>query len=413
MIASTAWVASPLVEVNYTSLPGTALRKEYNFIQYDKNKVHFEGNKEKWNILFKKFEQLAFNGSGKVSVVHIGGSHVQGGFLTDRLRANFTEMVYGAEGERGFVFPYNMAKSNCPKSVQCDWTGKWEGCRNSVSSDNCLWGMSGVSATCYDSSASVTLSATGYDGNTYSFGRVKIFNQRSSNVTIVADSNVTILSMKENPLNGYTEIEFTPYVNKLHFTFQKTDNEPSYFAFQGAYLGGEKSGLSYHAIGVNGASTKSYLRCGMFDQQLETLKPDLAIFGIGINDANVPEGEFDASQYEARYDSLIKKFLVVNPNVCLIFITNNDTYYHKSYPNRNAIKVQQSMYRLAKKYDGAVYDLFEVMGGLGSIRNWQNAQLAASDKIHLTKRGYELQADMMSTAFKEAFGNYLDKKQTP
>jgi lysophospholipase L1-like esterase len=71
------------------------------------------------------------------------------------------------------------------------------------------------------------------------------------------------------------------------------------------------------------------------------------------------------------------------------------------------------MYRLAAKYNGAVYDLFEIMGGLGSIRKWQNADLAASDKIHLSKKGYELQADMMTFAFREAFGNYLDKKHTP
>ncbi len=413
LIASTAWVIYPAVDVASTSLPGSVLRKEYSFIQYDQNKIHIDGRKEKWNNLFRKFENLAFNGTGKISIVHIGGSHVQGGFLTDRLRANFNEMVYGAEGERGFVFPYNLAKSNSPKSIQCDWTGNWEGCRNSVSSDDCLWGMSGVSATCYDSTATVTLAASGYSGVPYSYGTIKIYNQRSSNVQIDADTNVTLLKVTEDPVTGFTEFVFTPYVNKFQFTFRKTDPEPSYFTFQGAYLGEEKSGLSYHAIGVNGASTRSYLRCGLFDNQLETLHPDLAIFGIGVNDANVAEGSFDVVQYEERYDSLIQKFLVVNPNTCILFVTNNDTYYHRSYPNRNAIKVQQSMYRLARKYDGAVYDLFEIMGGLGSIRNWQNAQLAAADKIHLSKRGYELQADMMSTAFREAFGNYLDKKQNP
>lgn len=401
------------MDVANTSHPGSVLRKEYSFIQYDQNKIHFDGRKEKWNNLFRKFENLAFNGTGKISIVHIGGSHVQGGFLTDRLRANFNEMVYGAEGERGFVFPYNIANSNNPKSIQCDWTGMWEGCRNSVSSDECLWGMSGVSATCHDSTATVTLAASSYSGVPYSYGTIKIYNQRSSNVQIDADTNVTLLKVTEDPVTGFTEFVFSPYVNKFQFTFHKTDLEPSYFTFQGAYLGEEKSGLSYHAIGVNGASTRSYLRCGLFDNQLATLHPDLAIFGIGLNDANVAEGSFDAVQYEERYDSLIQKFLVINPNTCILFITNNDTYYHKSYPNRNAIKVQQSMYRLARKYDGAVYDLFEIMGGLGSIRNWQNAQLAVADKIHLSKRGYELQADMMGTAFREAFGNYLDKKQNP
>jgi lysophospholipase L1-like esterase len=107
---------------------------------------------------------------------------------------------------------------------------------------------------------------------------------------------------------------------------------------------------------------------------------------------------------------LISSFLNANPDACVLFVTNNDTYYQKKYPNKNALKVQDSMYRLAAKYDGAVYDLFEIMGGLGSIKQWQHAQLAASDKIHLSKKGYELQADLMTIAFREAFGDYLDRK---
>lgn len=413
LIVASAWIISPEKGLTSARMPGLKLEEEFDFIKYNQNKISIDGKQAKWNKLFEKFENLAFNGKGKISIVHIGGSHVQGGFLTDRMRADFTNLVYGAAGERGFVFPYEMAKSNSPKSIRCDWTGRWTGCRNSVSNDECLWGISGISSTSYDSTASVSLSAYNYDTIAYSFGRVRIYNQRSANVQIDADTTVTLLKIIEDPISGYTELFFTPYVTTLNFSFHKTDIEPSFFTFQGAYLGDSQKGLSYHAIGVNGASTRSFLRCGLFEEQLQTLKPDLAIFGIGVNDANVPEGDFDASLYETRYDSLIQKFLAVNPEACVLFVTNNDTYYHKNHPNKNAIKVQETMYRLAAKYDGAVYDLFEIMGGLGSIKKWQNAELAAADKIHLSKRGYELQADMMTLAFREAFGNYLDKKYVP
>jgi lysophospholipase L1-like esterase len=408
-----AWIIVPSDKPTASRMPGMRIEEEFEFIKYDRNKISINGQKDKWNQLFARFENLAFNGKGKISIVHIGGSHVQGGFLTDRMRANFSEMVYGAEAERGFVFPFKLAKSNSPKSIQCAWTGTWDGCRNSVNDDECYWGMSGISATCYDSTASVALTALSYDSIPYSYGKVRIYHQQSPNVQLDADTNVTLLSVTEDPASGYTEFVFTPFVTSLNFRFHRTDCEPSFFTFQGAYLGDEENGISYNAIGVNGASTRSYLRCGLFEQQLQTIHPDLAIFGIGVNDANVPDGDFDAALYEARYDSLISKFLTVNPDACVLFVTNNDTYYHKSHPNRNAIQVQETMYRLAAKYDGAVYDLFEIMGGLGSIRQWQNANLAAADKIHLSKKGYELQADMMTAAFREAFGNYLDKKHAP
>lgn len=382
----------------------------YDFIQYEKNQLHIVNPEQRWNNLFDRFEELAFAGDGKISIVHIGGSHVQGGFLTDRLRKNFASMVFNAAGERGFVFPYEIAKTNSPKSIQCNWSGTWTGCRNSVSTDDCLWGMSGINATCYDRHASVSISSKLADSTLYTFSKVRIYHDNSRNVVIDTDTNVRIIHSFTDTLSGYTEYAFTPEVSTLNFGYHTTDSLPGYFTLQGVYLGESSSGITYNAIGVNGASTRSYLKCERFGEHLQTLHPDLAIFGIGINDANVPEGDFNASLYEARYDTLIQYFRNANPEACILFVTNNDTYYQKRYPNKNAIAVQQVMYNLAKKYDGAVFDLFEIMGGLGSINDWQQAQLAASDRIHLSKKGYELQADLMAYAFQKALGDYLDQK---
>ncbi len=383
---------------------------DYSFIRYEKNSIDLHATHSKWDNLFSKMEQIAFSGTGKVSIVHIGGSHVQGGFLSDRLRSNFQNMVYGAVGERGFIFPYEMAKTNSPKSIKAKWTGKWQGCRNALSTDNCEWGMSGINATTTDQNASVSIKALNSDSTFCKFNSAKIYYSKSENVVLNIDSSMQVLATNENVSAGYCEYVFSSEYNELKFNIQSIDSLPSSFSLQGVYMGNGSNGITYNAIGVNGASTKSYLRCAQFDEQMKTLNPDLVIFGIGVNDANVPETDFDAEAYEARYDSLCKVFLAVNPNACFLFVTNNDTYYRQSYPNKNALKVRDTMQNLAKKYDGAVYDLFEIMGGLGSIDQWQNASLAAKDKIHLSKKGYELQADMMTSAFREAFGNYLDNR---
>lgn len=46
------------------------------------------------------------------------------------------------------------------------------------------------------------------------------------------------------------------------------------------------SGITYHAVGVNGASVPSYLKCEYFENDLSFIKPDLCVFAIGINDAS-------------------------------------------------------------------------------------------------------------------------------
>ncbi|MEY3398885.1 MAG: hypothetical protein RL220_1479 [Bacteroidota bacterium] len=355
--------------------------------------------------------RLYLDGEGLVSIVHIGGSHVQAGYLTDRMRANFVSVAGGVMAERGFLFPYKLAGSNSPASVRCKWTGNWTGCRNALSTSNCDWGMSGITASTSDSTATVKLWAMRSDSTTYKFNMVRIMHPDhlpdgwSMKIDSVGSHHRHIRKY------GYTEFHLSEYTDTLRISIARLDSSAGEFSLQGIYLGeqdrSEASGIVYNPIGVNGAGTYSYLRCKDFGKQLHAVTPDLVIFGIGVNDANVPESDFMPEVYEARYDSLIQTIRSVNPDCAFLFITNNDTYYNKRYPNRNAFKVRETMLRLAEKHHGAVYDLFNVMGGLGSISDWRDAKLASSDLVHLTREGYELQADMMFQAIRDALGDYM------
>ena len=71
----------------------------------------------------------------------------------------------------------------------------------------------------------------------------------------------------------------------MSFLIKKKENLESKFYFFGFRLDNNKNGISYHSIGVNGASVPSYLRCEFLEKQLSLIIPDLVIFSIGINDA--------------------------------------------------------------------------------------------------------------------------------
>ena len=91
-------------------------------------------------------------------------------------------------------------------------------------------------------------------------------------------------------------------------------------------------------------------------------------------------------------------------------MNKNDSYFQGRYPNPNAYKVRESMIRVAKEENAAVWDLFEIMGGLDAIRLWDSFGLAASDRIHFTRSGYVLQADLLFAAIKAAYGDYLSAR---
>ena len=67
------------------------------------------------------------------------------------------------------------------------------------------------------------------------------------------------------------------------------------------------------------------------------------------------------------------------------------------------------MIRLATKHNAAMWDMYHVMGGLGSIKTWQKHGLAKTDKIHLTTDGYKLMGDLMFSAIMKGYADYTNK----
>ena len=67
-------------------------------------------------------------------------------------------------------------------------------------------------------------------------------------------------------------------------------------------------------------------------------------------------------------------------------------------PNANGRVVQEAFYDLAKEYKGAVWDLFDIMGGYGSVDSWELEGLVRRDRLHFTVDGYNLLGDLLYNA---------------
>ena len=152
----------------------------------------------------------------------------------------------------------------------------------------------------------------------------------------------------------------------------------------------------------------SYLRCDDFERDLALIQPDLVILGIGINDAI--DKDFNANTFKQNYRELISIILDVNPDCALLFVTNNDSYKSRKKRRRriyevnpNGKVVEKAFMDLAKEYNAAVWDQFDIMGGMCSMKKWQNEGLAQRDKVHFTKDGYILMGDLLFNALIERY----------
>ena len=181
---------------------------------------------------------------------------------------------------------------------------------------------------------------------------------------------------------------------------KKSSDSPD-FMLRGFSIENSSPGFYYGVMGVNGASTNSFLRCPLFVSELSTIPPDLVIFSLGVNDTHDPN--FSKEAFKNRYDSLITLVKKASPNCAIMFTTVTDNYMTRKASNKRPIKAQEAMYELMEKHNACVYDLYAVMGGYKSIYKWYKAGFAAKDKVHFNAKGYKLIGNLMFDAINRSY----------
>ncbi len=383
--------------------------QDYNFICYNKNEFVFSQKSHYLNRFYSKFDSLISQGKGTINIVHIGASHVQADQMTGRLRENLYNLLPDLISSRGLLFPYAAAKSNHPYNYYSTLTGNWNSCRNVESKKSCTLGIAGISASTTDTLAGFTFFFKRNIYPEFRFNEITVLHATGEcfyDIELLVDDSVKCF---KTTYDGCTVFETDVLIDTLNFKVFKTDSMQDAFELYGVIAGkSNTNGIVYNAIGVNGASVQSFLRCFLFKEDMALLKPDLVILSLGIND--VQDKNFSVDNFEKNYDLLINNIKRVNPNVSIIITTNSDSYYKRKYPNKNSELAVDAIYRLIEKHENTVlWDWFNIMGGLGAVKKWEKNKLAKKDLVHFTKEGYFLIGDLFYSAFIKAYENYLSQ----
>ena len=377
------------------------IHEKYNVLAYaDSSKAFIR--------FFDKLDSVYRGENTKVHIFHIGGSHVQADIYSNKLRTYLQNMSPTAQGQRGFVFPFNLASTNNPVNYRIEGNKeRWKGFRSSVGKESSLWGLSGITAVLTDTMDILKISAN-YKNTTlhpYTFDRIRIFCDAppAAFCIRVLDSLNFIVSERRDTVAGFVEFQLDKEIATLSLEIRRTDSTGNpQFKLMGFELMNNHPGVEFTSIGVNGASFESYRRCTAFEKQLSLYKPDLFIISIGTNDGYTPD--FDSLKYEAYYEAFLQMIWRVNPECAILLTVPNDVYYKKKYPNKNT-RIQQSIiHRLARKHNMAVWDFYAVMGGLGSSQEWYHKNWMPRDRIHFTSTGYSIKSDLLLKALATQWG---------
>lgn len=376
---------------------------DYLCVNYDENKLIIPGDSYLLKDLYKKIDKISATGQGKLSILHIGGSHVQAGVFSHRLRVNFRNFIGDYTASKGAIFPFKSMGTNAPKNYSMIATTKCDKARCTDKVPLLPLGLKGAALSIVDSSTIVKFDLNSTEEELWQYDKLTILGDAKN-------GSIYPLLILENDTLHPKKLENSAYVFELPtmvsngqilFSGLLTKNDS--FIFRGIIPENSNSGLTYHEAGINGATVSSWLRCDYFDKEIQHINPDVVIFAIGINDANVSPVKFDNNKFKSNYRKLIDKIKRINPNVLCLFVTNNDCKLNiKGYRgqfNPNTQHAEQAFIELAKEYNGVVWDLYKVMGGFGSSEQWVDSQLMQPDYIHFKREGYELLGDLLYNAF--------------
>ncbi|MBX3102748.1 MAG: LysM peptidoglycan-binding domain-containing protein [Bacteroidetes bacterium] len=380
-----------------------AFKDKYAFIDYESNFFLWQNASAMQHF----FDALKDSRSRKVTVVHIGDSHVQADIGTGHIR-NFLQQVFGPGG-RGLIFPYACAKTHPAVDYQTYSTGRWACARNVQASPTLPLGTMGVSARTDDSLANFRIVFNRFY-NDVNPTVLKIFCELGD--------EVFDLKLKYGPDPGDTiriPTYYTgePYVlaylprspGMLDFSFVKGSPRQNFFQIYGVSLETRlNQGVLYHSVGINGANFQHVLQQERMDNELAVLKPDLVVIDLSGNEFYHGLNE---ETFRQRLTSLIGKLKAGAPKASILVTCSQDIYRSYYYNIGEAARAAEIAQEVAFAQNCAFYDYYKVSGGRYSMLKWRAHQLAKTDRVHLTYEGYLLKGELFSNALLTSYHEYL------
>jgi lysophospholipase L1-like esterase len=341
----------------------------------------------------------------RVSVVHLGDSHIQADDYSDRVRREL-QRTYGNAG-RGLVFPFEVARTNGSRTYRtAALGGTWRSKRVlAVQPDSTLpVGLNGISLATADSGAAFTLRIPIRYWPSYQFNSLTLLRQPGP-----AAFDWQVLSPQHNLLGtvpgARRSVADTLPLDSLRtfVTLRTTRRSPSQTSavLYGLVLENGQPGVLYHSIGVNGAQVHQYNRAPHFFEQLPLLHPDLFIISLGTNDAFQPG--FNPTRFAGRLDTLVSTLRQRCPEAEVLLTAPADSYRARRYRNPDLGRLRTVLRTYAQAHDLAYWDFSAVQGGYGSIKDWRAAGLAQADFLHFTTKGYDLQGLLLFLALQDGY----------
>ena len=387
--------AQEIIEVDSLKFPWYA--PSINYVQfYHKSAIkHFQ-------------ESLNQSNKSKISIMHMGDSHIQSEIPTGVAR-QLLQQKYG-DGGRGLVFPYSAAKTYSSIHYSSKHEGSWQYAKTLKVPPSIPLGIMGMSVKTEDSTASLTYTFNSKFPSTYK--TLKIYcniDSMSYDINVETDGVVYPVEIDAVRLPNnlpYVLVNVHSLSNVITLKCVKTAKSQKEFLFYGLEItSNDDKGIVYHSAGVGGSRFKGLLHIEKFNSHLKTINPDLVILDLGTNDFLYDDSI--KSNLRAEIVEIVTNVRIATPLASILLCTTQDLYY-KQKNIESCEKFSALLQGVAKDLDCALWDWFWISGGPKVLKNWQAEGLARTDLIHLTNSGYKVKGKLLYDGIENTMA-YLKK----
>ena len=372
---------------------------DYNSIDMGLNTIG--GDTTSLSKLYDKLLRIKKGSDEVVSILHIGDSHIQGGYFTNKTR-DLLASEFGFAGN-GLIMPYRIIKTNGEldysiKSVN-DWT-KYDITRYA---QRAKAGFTGYTIESSNKAVEFVINSDS------SYNLVRVLHGEKSPLLMVEPS-LADLTIPNIATTESTDILLNRGVNSVVLR-GRVWNEYNNHSYYGFILENGKPGVLYHTLGVNGACFKHYNDSTKF-KSLSILDPDLIVVSLGTNDSfYTPIKDSELKSDIREVVSNLKKIAPQSPIILTTPVENFRNYSSsgraRKEPNIHIDNVSNIIESVVVADSLLLWDFRSVMGGKGSS-NWLTQKgVIRRDGIHFTVEGYEIQGELLYDAIARGYNSYI------
>ena len=355
---------------------------------------------------YESLDDLADSAKSRVSIIHIGDSHIQGDYLTQPMRRNFQQQ-FGNAG-RGLIVPGKVAGTNESYNIVSSSDAAWLSKRCVFPDQPLAIGIGGITISSPQPDVALTIYMNDLWLD-YSFNTATLFfqNDGKSYAFTFRDTTERDLAMID-PIQfdkNFGTVEFSENVSVLSLLVKRSTPQQDHATIFGLSLENNQPGVLYHSIGVNGAKYRHYSDAVFFAEQTAVLQPELIIISLGTNEAlNYP---FEDQHFGDHIDRLVNSLSRHNTDAQFILVTPPPAFRNRNRDNPGIENVRRRIISYAVENGLAFWDMYKVMGAEGGAARWRELGFLRDDGVHFTKEGYAYQANLFYAAILKGYNEYV------